>query len=135
MIQRPQSLYLFASGILNLILFWTPIYSRAVADPSTWIGIGFAISLTIVMVSAIVAIFLYNNREFQLKVVKFSTYIQMIAFGFATGVMFSLGSFGVHLWREALGFGMIAFVLIFLWLAGKGIKQDENLVKSMDRIR
>jgi peptidoglycan/LPS O-acetylase OafA/YrhL len=134
-IQRPQSLYLFATGILNLILFWTPIYSRAVADPTPWIGFGFAISLTIVMVTAIVAIFLYHNRELQLKVVKFATYIQIIAFGFATGILFTLGNFGTHLWREGLGFGMIVLVLIFLWLAGKGIKEDENLVKSMDRIR
>lgn len=87
------------------------------------------------MVTAIVAIFLFNNREFQLKVVKFSTYIQIVAFGFATGIIFSLGSFGTHLWREGLGFGIIVLVLILLWLAGKGIKQDDNLVKSMDRIR
>lgn len=87
------------------------------------------------MVTSIVAIFLYNNRELQLKVVKFATYIQIVAFGFATGIMFSLGDFGIHLWREGIGFGIIALVLIFLWLAGKGIKHDENLVKSMDRIR
>ena len=135
MIQRPQSLYLLASGILNLVLFWTPIYSRAVADPSAWIGNGFAISLTIVMITAIVAIFLYKNRELQLKVVKFATYIQIVAFGFATGVLFTLGGFGTFLWREGLGLGLIALVLLFLWLAGIRIKKDEELVKSMDRIR
>ena len=87
------------------------------------------------MVTAFGAIFLYKNRELQLKVVKFATYIQIIAFGFATGVLFSLGGFGTFLWREGLGLGLIALVLLFLWIAGVGIKKDEELVKSMDRIR
>ncbi len=134
-IQRPQSIYLFLSGVLNLIIFWTPIYSRAVADPSLWIGNGFAISLTIVMITSFVAIFLYKNRVFQLKVVKFATYIQIVAFGFATGILFTLGGFGTFLWREGIGIILIAFVLLLLWMAGKGIKKDDELVKSMDRIR
>ena len=87
------------------------------------------------MVTAFGAIFLYKNRELQLKAVKFATYIQIIAFGFATGVLFSLGGFGTFLWREVLGLGLIALVLLFLWIAGVGIKKDEELVKSMDRIR
>ena len=134
-IQRPQTIYLLLAGILNLITFWTPIYSRAVADPSLWIGNGFAISLTIVMVTAIVAIFLYKNRVLQLKVVKFATYIQIVAFGFATGILFTLGAFGTFLWREGIGLFLIALVLLLLWMAGKGINKDEELVKSMDRIR
>lgn len=87
------------------------------------------------MITAIVAIFLYKNRELQIKVVKFATYIQIVAFGFATGVLFTLGGFGTFLWREGLGLGLIALVLLFLWMAGTGIKKDDVLVKSMDRIR
>lgn len=87
------------------------------------------------MITAFGAIFLYKNRGLQLKVVKFATYIQIVALGFATGVLFSLGGFGTFLWREGLGLGLITIVLLFLWMAGAGIKKDEELVKSMDRIR
>lgn len=87
------------------------------------------------MVTAIVAIFLYKNRVLQLKVVKFATYIQIVAFGFATGILFTLGGFGTFLWREGIGLFLIALVLLLLWMAGRGIKKDEELVKSMDRIR
>lgn len=87
------------------------------------------------MLTALAAIFLYKNRRLQLNVVKIATLIQIVALGFATGVLFSLGGFGTFLWRESLGLGLIALALFFLWLAGAGIKKDEELVKSMDRIR
>lgn len=105
------------------------------ADPAIWIGYGLAISLTIALVLALISIFLYKNRPTQLKVVKVGTYIQIIALGFAAGVLFSLGGFGVFLWQETIGVGLIALALAMYWLAGRGIKNDEELVKSMDRIR
>lgn len=135
MIQRPQTLYLLTAAILNLGIFWTRLYSQAVADPSVWIGYGFALSLTIALLIAIVSIFLYNNRIFQLKIVKFGTYIQIVALGFSTGILFSMGGFGTYLWRESLGVLLIAFSLLMYWLGGRSIKKDEELVKSMDRIR
>lgn len=135
MIQRPQTLYLLFAFLINLAFFFNPLYSTAMQDPVLWIGFGLASALTLVMIVAFVAIFLYKNRVLQLKVIKFATYLQIIALGSAMGVIFSLGNIGTHLWKEAVGTGMIVLVLVFLWLAGRGIKKDEELVKSMDRIR
>lgn len=135
MIQRIQSVYLLLVALLNLAVFFTPLYRHAVYDPAAWIGKGLALTLTAVLIIALAAIFLYKNRTTQLKVVKFATYIQITALGFAAGVLFSLGGFGTFLWREILSSGVIGLGLIFLWLAGRAIKQDEELVKSMDRIR
>ena len=105
------------------------------ADPAKWIGYGFAISLSVAMMIAVVSIFLYKNRPIQLKVIKFGTYIQIIALGFGTGVLFSLGGFGIFLWEESIGVAMILVSLSMFWLAGRSVKKDEELVKSMDRIR
>lgn len=105
------------------------------ADPAEWIGYGLAISLTVALVIALISVFFYKNRPLQLKIVKVGTYIQIIALGFASGVLFSLGGFGVFLWQETVGIGFIILSLVFYWLAGRGIKKDEELVKSMDRIR
>ncbi len=135
MIQRPQSIYLFLATLLNLAVFFTPIYSRAVQDPVYWIGLGLAGSLTLAMILSFVAIFLYKNRVFQLKVVKFATYLQIIGLGAAFGVLFSLGSLRVQLLNDALGVLLIILALLMFWLAGRGVKKDEELVKSMDRIR
>lgn len=135
MIQRIQTLYLLLAVILNTAVFFTPIYSHAVNDPAPWIGLGLALSLTIALGCAAVAIFMYKNRPVQLMWVKIGTYTQIIGLGFAAGVLFSLGGFGTFLWREVLSAGLIVLTLMFFWLAGRGIKKDEELVKSMDRIR
>ena len=123
------------AALLNVAVFFNSIYVQAMADPVKWIGYGLAGSLTIALVLALVSVFLYNNRPLQLKVVKGGTFLQIIAFGVAGGVLFSLGGFGVFLWEESVGVAFIILSLIFFWLAGRGIKKDEALVKSMDRIR
>lgn len=135
MIQRPQSLYLALVFILNMAVFFTPLYRHAMADPDAWIGLGFAITLTLAALTALISIFLYKNRVNQLKVVKAGTYVHIVALGFAAGVLFSLGGFGTFLLKEVLSTGVIVLVLILFWLAGSSIKKDEELVKSMDRIR
>lgn len=105
------------------------------ADPAVWIGYGLAISLTFALILAIGSVFLYKNRPLQLKIVKIGTYIQIVALGFGTGVLFSLGGLGIFLWQETIGVVLITVALAMYWLAGRGIKKDEELVKSMDRIR
>jgi 4-hydroxybenzoate polyprenyltransferase len=104
-------------------------------DPVQWIGFGLASTLTLTMILAVVAIFLYKNRVLQLKIVKGATYSQIIALGSSTGVVFSMGGIGTFLWPELLSILLIVLCLVFLWMAGKNIKKDEELVQSMDRIR
>ncbi|PKD43541.1 DUF4293 family protein [Rhodohalobacter barkolensis] len=135
MIQRPQTIFLILTAILNLAVFFTPIYSHAVNDPAAWFGIGMALSLTLPMLIALISIFLYKNRSNQLKWVKIATYLQIVALGFAIGTLFSLGGFGKFLWKEVLSSGIVIFSLASLWQAGRLIKKDEELVQSMDRIR
>lgn len=135
LIQRPQTLYLIIAALLNLGVFFNSIYSKAMADPAEWIGYGLAISVTLALIIATVSIFLYKKRPLQLRTVKFGTYIQIIALGFGSGVLFSLGGFGVFLWQESIGVALLILSLVMFWLAGSGIKKDEQLVKSMDRIR
>jgi hypothetical protein len=135
LIQRPQTVFLLFSVIFNLIVFFTPLYSHAVNDPAAWIGLGFAVSLTLAMVISAASIFLYNNRVNQLRWVKMGTYIQIVSVGFAAGILFSLGGLGTFLWREVLSSGLVVLALMMFWLAGVYIKKDEELVKSMDRIR
>lgn len=135
MIQRPQTIFLILTAILNLAVFFTPIYSHAVNDPAAWFGIGMALSLTLPMLIVLTSIFLYKNRSNQLKWVKMATYLQIVALGFAIGTLFSLGGFGKFLWKEVLSSGIVIFSLASLWQAGRLIKKDEELVQSMDRIR
>jgi 4-hydroxybenzoate polyprenyltransferase len=123
------------AALLNLAVFFTPIYRESMNDPVQWIGFGLASTLTLTMVLAIIAIFLYKNRTLQLKIVKGATYSEIIALGSSTGVVFSMGGIGLFLWPELLSISLILLCMIFLWMSGSKIKKDEELVQSMDRIR
>lgn len=135
MIQRLQSLYLTAAIVLNLAVFFSPIYERAMEDPQNWIGIGLASSLLIAMMMNGLVIALYKNREKQISWLKRSSFMQIVSFGFALGIIFSLGGIGTYLWDEAIGTILIFMAFVSQFLAVKKIKKDIDLVKSMDRIR
>lgn len=104
-------------------------------DPQLWIGIGLASSLLIAIGLNVVSIFLYESRKNQISWVKRAAFFQIIALGFSVGVLFSLGGIGSYLWDEALGTGMIVLGFAGQLLALRFIKKDEELVRSMDRIR
>lgn len=135
MIQRLQTVFLALASILNLVVYFTPVYDKAMSDPQAWIGYGLAISLVIPMFLNLYAIFLYENRPSQISWVKRSALFQVIALGFGVGVLLSLGGFGTYMWDEALGSGLIFLGLLFQILAMRYIRKDEELVRSMDRIR
>ena len=134
MIQRIQTLFLAVSAIINVTVFFTPIYRHSMNDPSAWIGIVFALLLTGATLISLIAIFRYGNRLEQIKWVKAATYMQISALAVSVGILFTLGGFGTFLWREIAGIGLIFFALILQWFAVVYIRKDEELVRSMDRI-
>ena len=135
MIQRIQSVLLFLAFLLNGSVFFNALYSHAMQDPQHWLGLSFAIILTIASLGSLGTIFLFKNRKNHRKWVSVLLLIQIIAIGFATGVYISLGGFGTFLWDETIGLGLLVLALGAQLYARKKIKDDIELVKSMDRIR
>ncbi|MEX0770159.1 MAG: DUF4293 family protein [Balneolaceae bacterium] len=135
MIQRLQTLFLLGAGVLNLSVYFTPIYSHAVNDPAAWIGNGFAILLALSMILAFLSIFLYKDRIRQLKYIKIGITIEIAALAVAAAILFTLGGIGSFLMAEALSVFLLLLALICYWQAGRFVKKDEELVQSMDRIR
>ncbi len=135
MIQRLQTVFLALATLANLLVYFTPIYEKAMSDPQKWIGIGLASSLLIAMALNVVCMFIYQNRNNQITWVKRAALFQVIGLGFSVGVLFSLGGIGTYLWDEALGTGLVFLGLILQVLALRFIRKDEELVRSMDRIR
>lgn len=135
MIQRIQSVLLFLTFLLNGAIFFNELYYHAVTDPQQWMGITFAIVLTISALLPLIAIFLYSNRQNQLRWVNTGLLAQLIVLGFACGIYVSLGGFGTFLWGETIGLGLLVLAFATEFFARKKIKDDIELVKSMDRIR
>lgn len=135
MIQRLQTVFLALAVVLNIAVFFTPIFSRSMEDPQLWIGYGLTAALAIASLLSIYSILLFNDRKSQMNWVKRAALAQVIAIGFCVGVLFSLGGIGTYLWDEALGTGFAGLAFIMQMLALRFINKDEKLVRSMDRIR
>lgn len=92
--------------------------------------------LFLIAVFAIISIFLYKNRSMQMMWIKMNIILSLLLLG---GFFFGY----IPLLEEKLATQAIyqinsffpALILLFLILAFYGVKKDDKLVKSMDRIR
>ena len=60
---------------------------------------------------------------------------QVAGVGSSLGAFFSLGGIGTYLWDEALSLGVIMIAMLLQYFALRFVKKDDELVRSMDRIR
>lgn len=135
MIQRIQTVYLILGILLNAAIYFTPLYGHALKDPSTWITVAITAAITLATLVILISIFLFKNRPQQIQWVKISLLLQIIGLGFLIGILFSLGGVGLFLYEEGLSLLLPIVTLIFQILAIRKIRKDEDLVRSMDRIR
>ena len=131
MIQRIQSIYLFVAAIaITLISFKVPVYTlnetMFMAQDDTKMFI-----LTIVgAIFSLLGLFMFKNRKFQMKLIRLTVLIEIII---GVRLFMLLNKFEVVL-NNTLLF-LMAFSLIALIMAYRGVKKDDDLVRSVDRIR
>ena len=131
MIQRIQSIYLLVAAIsMTLISFKVPVYALNetlfMAQDDTKMFV-----LTIVgAIFSLLGLFMFKNRKFQMKLIRLTVLIQMII-GIRIFMLFN--KFEVVLNNSFLF--LMAFTLIALIMAYRGVKKDDDLVRSVDRIR
>jgi hypothetical protein len=138
MIQRIQSLWLLLAAICGGLAFQFPFYSGqrdysgqlAYAELTATYNIPIIIFVSIAIVGAIHAIFSYYKRKHQFVV----TLISLVSSIIAIVLMFMRTSDFVN-GQMSLGSVCIFLVPVFLFLGARGIKSDDKLVKSMDRLR
>ncbi len=136
MVQRIQTIYLFVVGVLGGVLpIWARLWSDAdgnefFARNDVFISVAFYVMAAL----AIVAIVLYKNRKNQFVVNRLNMILNLFLLGFF--VYRSLNLSGEALVSEK-GIGMLipVFSIVLLVLANRAIKKDEDLVKSVDRLR
>jgi len=131
MIQRIQSVYLFLVFCLMAVLVFYPFSTMTAAfNGGFYFGYFSAIAIF-----ALITIFLYKNRNMQIKlcygIVAAMVFIYAFYFIFDPQSL-PLTEFFQHT-RFTFVFPLIA--IIFLFLAIRGIRKDEKLVRSLDRLR
>ncbi|HLS31398.1 MAG TPA: DUF4293 domain-containing protein [Flavobacteriaceae bacterium] len=140
MIQRVQSIYLFITALIYgfasiLIPEWNfegkDLILTYDESAISYIYLGLAIF-------ALVIIFLFKNRKTQIRLIRLNILLNVILLGFFVYWFLSLpgGSDFNQLFSEK-GIGILFPIIsiVFLRMAGKAIKKDEDLVKSVNRFR
>lgn len=136
MIQRKQSLYLLVVVILSSLLLSTfPLWKNESLEAQ--FAFNFTPSLIGVSASAVLAlisIFLFKNRKLQFVLGRINILINFFIIGFF--VYWSLNLSGeTQVSEKGIGMFVPLVSIVFLVLANKAIKKDEDLVKSVDRFR
>ncbi|NNJ88534.1 MAG: DUF4293 domain-containing protein [Eudoraea sp.] len=136
MIQRIQSIYLLLVVLLGALLpFWLELWVDA-AGTVVFAKNELAVSLAFYgsAVLAALAIFRFKDRKSQFVLNRLNMILNLFLLGFF--VYRSLNLSGEALVSEK-GIGMLipVFSIVFLVLANRAIKKDEDLVKSVDRLR
>jgi hypothetical protein len=161
MIQRVQSLYLLAAVIICMILLFVPLalvkvtaagqesifksYLYYGLDMSTNAHLGgklFVLRtfyIVLIMILSLAAVFMYRKRLVQLKLIRFSIFVDILAVVtiFMIGDKDFASRFPGSQVQTSYLFPSILplIVIILLFLAHRGVKKDEELVRSADRLR
>jgi len=124
MIQRIQTVYLLFVFCLMATIVFYPF-------STFWMTSGVAVLVAIV---AVITIFLYKKRNLQIRYcyVMLLLLISIYFFDGANRQYLPLTEFFQHI-RFTFVFPFIAIILVLLSLIG--IKKDEKLVRSLDRLR
>lgn len=141
MIQRIQSLWLLVVAIAAFATYTLTLYIGRQADGTIkefLLADNFLLVILIISLGilAIICLFLFKNRKLQFKLS-------------VLGVIFSLGFLALEYVKVEdfkqdnliqtgsyqIGALLPIVMVIFFFLAARGVYRDEKLVKSMDRLR
>ncbi len=157
MIQRIQSLYLALCATVLVLAFFFPLLTyidnsqiylevfisglRDSSSPAVEAGKSLLLGLQIVTAGAVLlsvlSIFLYKNRPAQLKLVRFLAGLILVDIAlvfFQVGGMLSALT-GIETDFNHPAIYLMLAGLVFAVLAFRGIRKDEAMVRSADRLR
>ena len=136
MIQRIQTLYLILSsgisaGLIFVFHLWTNTKGVKVFALDDYMCL--AVFLGSALLS-LIAIFSFKNRKFQFVLGRLNILLNFILLViFVTQSLNLSGETNVS--ENGIGMLLPIFSIVCLVLANKAIKKDEDLVKSVDRLR
>jgi hypothetical protein len=142
MIQRIQSIYLLLVIFLSIgapffLKLWVEADNEVFAfDLFAYESILYKlvpISFIISALLALITIFRYNDRQQQFVLGRIIILINLFLLGIL--IYLSLNIPGEIFSEKGIGMLIPSIVILFSVLANKAIRKDENLVKSVDRLR
>ena len=136
MLQRIQTVYLLLAAINSGVLIfvfhlWTTNTDALVYVQDNFYYLGLFLASTVL---SLISIFGYKNRKSQFVMNRLNIILNFILLGLF--VYQSLNVSGeADVSEKGIGIVLPALSIVLLVLANKAIKKDEDLVKSVDRLR
>jgi TRAP-type C4-dicarboxylate transport system permease small subunit len=142
MIQRIQSLWLVIVAITAFATSQLTLYVGTLPN-GTELPLKLAANLLLVIVViilgllALICLFLYKNRklQFKLSVLGVVLYIGFLFLEYYVVENSFKPAHGIVTGSYQIGAILPILMVVFFFLAARGIYKDEKLVKSMDRLR
>lgn len=141
MIQRIQSIWLLIVALAAFATYTLTLYTGKLANGTEKVlqlADDFLLVIIIIALGilAIIGLFLFKNRKLQFKLSVFGV---IFSIGFLFLEYFRVESFKkdnlIQTGSYQIGALLPLVMVIFFFLAARGIYKDERLVKSMDRLR
>ena len=143
MIQRIQTVYLLLASIISGVLIFVfnlwksigkNIFALDLIDNESYVLKLIPVLFLISAILAFVAVFLFKNRKLQFVIGRLTILVNLILLGVLINVSLTLpGEASVS--EKGIGMFIPILAILLLVLANKAIKKDEDLVKSVDRLR
>jgi peptidoglycan/LPS O-acetylase OafA/YrhL len=138
MIQRKQSIWLLLAAAFDAATFRFPFYSGdwmkdttpAAIDLNANTTIWFTILTVLAGGLAFATVFLFKNRKMQLRFCFLGIFITLALLALYILEINNFYSGNIALWAI-----FYVAILIFLILAVRGIRRDQKLIRSLDRLR
>ena len=137
MIQRIQTIYLFLAFVVTGILpFFIPLWTMNNATDFLFMQdqvyvILFGLSTTLTLLSIVS----YKKRQNQFVIGRLNIILNLILLGLFVYRSLNLSGETLAVSEKGIGMFLPVGAIVLLVLANKAIKKDEDLVKSVDRLR
>lgn len=140
MIQRIQSVYMFAALIASGVLpFVFPLWiTKSGMEYYFMLNLAFVVLFSFSTTLCIISIFTYKKRQKQFVMNRLNILLNLILLGLFIYQSLNLsGETDPEKVVSEKGIGMFLPIIsiVFLSLANRAVKKDEDLVKSVDRLR
>jgi hypothetical protein len=137
MIQRIQTIYLLLAFVVTGILpFFIPLWTMT--DGSAYFFMQNQVYVVVLGLSttlSLLSIVSYKKRQNQFVIDRLNIILNLILLGLFVYRSLNLSGETITVSEKGIGMFLPIVAIVLLVLANKAIKKDEDLVKSVDRLR
>ncbi|MBD3863376.1 DUF4293 domain-containing protein [Olleya marilimosa] len=137
MLQRIQTIYLLivaaiSGGLIFVFELWTTTNEVVVFAKDELLVFGLFIGSALL---ALVSIFSFKNRKSQFMLGRLNQILNLILLGFFVYRILNASGEANDVSEKGVAIFLPVISIVFLILSNRAIKKDEDLVKSVDRLR